>query len=158
MNNIENAQIKSTMRGMAEREKVIQGLEAHANPKTCETCAGEYCPYYNRGGSYPKVTCSSFLAADALALLREQEPRVLTLEEIRSGTVEVVWLEDADKPNVIPGIWFRLSNEGGDEAVDIHVMDGFVGARLEVYGKMWRAWTSRPTEEQRKAVPWDAEP
>lgn len=158
MSNVENALIEGTMLGMAEREKVIRGLEAHANPKTCKTCVGEDCPYYSRGGSYPKVTCSSFLAADALALIREQEPRVLTLEEIRSGAAEVVWLEDADKPNVIPGIRFKLLNEDGDEAVAIHVMDGFVGARLEVYGKMWRAWTSRPTEEQRKAVPWDAEP
>ena len=82
----------------------------------------------------------------------------MTLEEIRFGAFEVAWLEDVDKANVIPGIWFRLSNEGEDEAVDIHVMDGFIGARLAVYGKMWRAWTSRPTEEQRKAVPWDAEP
>ena len=95
------------------------------------------------------------LAADALALLKEQEPRVLTLEEIRSGAVEVVWLEDADKAEVIPGIWFRLSNEGEDEAVDIHIRDGFVGARLEVYGKTWRAWTSRPDEDQRKAVAWN---
>lgn len=55
------------------REKVIRGLEAHSNPKTCETCAGEDCPYYNLGGSYTEVTCSSFLAADALALLREQD-------------------------------------------------------------------------------------
>lgn len=58
-----------------KREKVMRGLEAHANPKSCETCTGEECPYYNRGGSYPKVTCSSFLAAEALALLKEQEPK-----------------------------------------------------------------------------------
>ena len=24
------------------------------------------------------------------------------------------------------------------------------------YGKSWRCWTSRPTDEQRKAVKWDA--
>ena len=93
-----------------------------------------------------------------LELIRETEPRVLSLEEIRSGAVEVAWIEDADKAEVIPGIWFRLSNEGGDEAVDIHIRDGFVGARLEVYGKLWRCWSARPTEEQRKAVKWDAEP
>ena len=58
---------------MFNRDKVIRGLEAHANPKTCETCVGEECPYYNRGGSYTEVTCSSFLAADALDLLKEQE-------------------------------------------------------------------------------------
>ena len=143
---------------MAEREKVIGGLEAHANSKTCETCAGENCPYYNRGGSYPKVTCSSFLAADALALLREQEPRVITLEKIQSGTVEVAWLECSDKEEVRAGLWFKRINESEDEGIIIHVLDGFEGLRTAVYGKTWRCWTARPTDEQRKAVPWDAEP
>jgi hypothetical protein len=95
--------------------------------------------------------------ADALALLKEQEPRVMTLEEIRSGAVEVAWIEDADKVEVIPGIWFRLSNEGEDEAVDIHVLDGFVGMRLAVYGKKWRAWTARPSPEQMRDTPWEGD-
>lgn len=69
------------MTDVEEREKVIRGLEAHANPKTCETCAGEDCPYYNMGGSYTEETCSSFLAADALALLKEQEERIKFLEK-----------------------------------------------------------------------------
>ena len=92
---------------------------------------------------------------DAIDLLKAQEPRVLTPEEIRSGAVEVAWVEDRDKAEVIPGIWFRLSNEGEDEAVDIHIRDGFVGARLAVYGKLWRCWTAKPSDEQRKAVKWN---
>lgn len=138
---------------MADREKVIRGLELCAydpDPgqelKEIRSCPE--CPYYREG-------CSPQLIRDALALLREQEPRVMTLEEIRSGAAEVVWLEDADKPNVIPGIRFKLMDEDGDEAVAIHVMDGFVGARLEVYGKMWRAWTSRPTPEQMRDAKWE---
>lgn len=128
---------------MIEREKVIRGLGR---------CAGIDCT----GCPYQRISpCQNKLVADALALLREQEPRVLTVEEIRSGAVEVAWIEDADKAEVIPGIWFRLSNKGGDEAVDIHIRDGFVGARLEVYGKLWRCWSARPTEEQRKAAKWD---
>lgn len=66
---------------MADREKVIRGLEAHANPKTCETCAGEDCPYFNTGNSYTGVTCSSFLATDALALIKEQAERIRGLLE-----------------------------------------------------------------------------
>ena len=128
---------------MIEREKVIRGLEACAGT----SCNG--CPYQ---GIPP---CQNHLAKDTLALLREQEPRVLTVEEIRSGAVEVAWIEDADKTEVIPGIWFRLSNKGGDEAVDIHIRDGFVGARLEVYRKLWRCGSARPTGEERKAAKWD---
>ena len=96
---------------------------------------------------------------DALAILKEQEPRVLTLEEVRSGSVEVAWIEDKNRrifgSDIIPGLWFRFSNVGEDEAVDIHIRDGFVGARLEVYGKMWRAWTSRPSPEQMRGTPWE---
>ena len=133
---------------MTEREKVIRGLE-WCIKLDGNGCSLE-CPYL--AGKSP---CPNAMLRDALSLLKEQEPRVLTVEEIRSGAVEVAWIEDADKPGVIPGIWFRLSNEGEDEAVDIHIRDGFVGARLEVYGKLWRCWTARPTEEQRKAVKWD---
>lgn len=139
---------------MADRAKVIQALrrciydpdpgQTKKEFISCSECA------YQHG-------CTHDLMRDALELLRRQEPRVLTLEEIRSGTVEVAWIEDADKAEVIPGIWFRLSNEGEDEAVDIHIRDGFVGARLEVYGKMWRAWTSRPTPDQMRDTPWEGE-
>ena len=130
---------------MIDRGKVIRGLESCL--RLCELNACRECPY---GDGTP---CK--LLHDALALLKEQEPRVMTLDEIRSGTVEVAWIEDADKEEVIPGIWFRLSNEGGDEAVDIHIRDGFVGARLEVYGKLWRCWNARPTEDQMRDTKWE---
>lgn len=107
------------------------------------------------GEGWDYVDLSIEDAREILESLRRCEPRVLTLEEIRSGAVEVAWIEDADKAEVIPGIWFRLSNKGGDEAVDIHIRDGFVGARLEVYGKLWRCWSARPTEEQMANTPWE---
>lgn len=67
-----------------KRKKVMRGLEAHVNPESCETCAGEDCPYYNEGGSFPILACSSILAADALDLLKEQEavePKLYTPED-----------------------------------------------------------------------------
>lgn len=133
---------------MADREKVIRGLECHREG-VYESC--KLCPYHYDG-------CEIALCHDALALLREQEPRVLTLEKIQSGTVEVAWLECSDKEEVRAGLWFKRINEGEDEGIIIHVLDGFEGLRTEVYGKTWRCWSARPTEEQRKAVPWDAEP
>lgn len=138
---------------MADREKVIRGLELCAydpDPgqelKEIRSCLE--CPYYRAG-------CSPQLIRDALALLKGQEARVLTLEEIRSGTVEVAWLECSDKEEVRAGLWFKRINEGEDEGIIIHVLDGFEGLRTEVYGKTWRCWTARPTEEQRKAVKWE---
>ena len=123
------------------------------DPKIIETLDCAIRKAHGEGWDYVDLSIED--AREILGALRRCEPRVLTVEEIRSGAVEVAWIEDADKAEVIPGIWFRLSNEGEDEAVDIHIQDGFVGARLEVYGKLWRCWSARPTEEQRKAVAWD---
>lgn len=142
MSNIENALIEGTMLGMAEREKVIRGLERFID---------DFKPFCGNRDDWQRVY-------DALALLREQEPRVMTLEKIQSGTVEVAWLECSDKEEVRAGLWFKRINEGEDEGIIIHVLDGFEGLRTEVYGKTWRCWSARPTPEQRKAVPWDAEP
>lgn len=147
-----------------KREKVIRGLEAHANPKTCETCAGEDCPYYNRGGSYPKVTCSSFLAADALALIREQEPRVLTLEEVCNLKYDdVVYYQGINTNSVESAIVLhgeKMVPEVNTRVVQFRHADGTGGwnginnADLNGYGKKWRCWSARPTEEQRKAAKW----
>lgn len=129
---------------MTDREKVIRGLEAHANLKTCETYAGEDCPYYNRGGSYPKVTCSSFLAADALALLREQEPRVMTLEEIQERA-------EAVDPDPVFVEW-----KGGATAWVLYTIDNIYYMAKRPYMGI-RVWTSRPTPEQMWDTPWEGE-
>ena len=130
-------------------ELTVYALNCRAidSPATCAECL-----YYNAEW----CCCNTkYIMKDALTLLKEQEARVLSAEEIRSGEAVVMWLEDKDRENVIPGLWFRLSNEGGDEAVDIHVMDGFIGARLAEYNKRWRAWTAHPSDEQRKEAAWN---
>lgn len=142
---------------MTDKEKVIRGLEAHANPKSCETCAGDLCPYYYRGGSYSKVTCSSILAADALALLKEQEARVMTLEEVKQHDNQdgCVWFE---QPTYNAVAAFVRQDEDCTEIISPYLLGepinhGYMSNTF--YAKAWRAWTSRPTEEQRKAVPWE---
>ena len=52
---------------MADREKVIKGLECWAD--RVSGCQSD-CPYY----ASRVVTCFRAMAADALALLKEQEP------------------------------------------------------------------------------------
>ena len=74
---------------------------------------------------------------DALELLKAQEPRVLTLEEAQHA--EVVWVEEMETCNIYPCI---VKNNMND-------------SKLYKYGIQWRVWTSRPTDEQRKAVKWD---
>ena len=65
------------MKKMAEREKVIRGLELCASTD----CVG--CPY--RGVS----PCQNKLAADALALLKDQEPVKPVFERQFMSSIEI---------------------------------------------------------------------
>jgi hypothetical protein len=131
---------------MQDRERVIKGLE-HCSEDGCKDCP------YETDCNYIGFTD---LAKDALELLKEQEPRVMTLEDVKQAEVgTVVWLEWRIESKINSGIFFRLINKGIDDSLEFHVLDGFVAARLACYGTEWRCWTSRPTDEQRKAVKWD---
>ena len=95
--------------------------------------------------------------SDAVELLEAQRPRVLTLEELRQleGTDHFVFVEnngDVDCYN-------------GYGEVTISYLSGLVeifqfGNEVEWkpcnknYGKTWRCWNARPTDEQRKGTPW----
>ena len=140
-----------------DKEKLIRAMEYCTGDivpvDENDECLGDVCPF--KEGGYESGDCQENMIRAALALLREQEQRVLALEKIQSGTVEVAWLECSDKEEVRAGLWFKRINEGEDEGIIIHVLDGFEGLRTAVYGKTWRCWTARPTEEQRKAVLWD---
>lgn len=95
----------------------------------------------------------------ALALLKEQEPRVLKLEEVMQyiGYSEKIppreweklplWTESRNGTGVISG--YR-DVENLRNLID---MDG-IDVTYVAY-KHWRCWSSYPTVEQRKEVPWD---
>ena len=59
---------------MVDREKVIKGLECHAEVNCAE------CPYRDGWRTCP---FGETLLADAIALLKEQEERIETLESLR---------------------------------------------------------------------------
>jgi hypothetical protein len=88
-------------------------------------------------------------------LLTAHQPRVLTLEDATGD--EEVWFE------------FRPADIGRYADCYMH----HIGDRTRVfftgqscmslfenteYNRTWRCWTSRPTDEQRKATPWNEPP
>ena len=104
------------------------------------------------------------LAADALSLLKAQEPRVMTLTEVmvydnRNGCI---WYEDETK-NIVPAFVFSEGYRRTSGIVGVmSPCFTFIAKpqyhrfeRMEGYGKTWRCWTLRPTDEQRKAVKWE---
>lgn len=94
----------------------------------------------------------------AIALLKEQEPRVMTLSGVRNlkGSTPV-WLEDVDKKDVIGALFMR--DYSGTKCVDFAIVRNWEHERVTAdymdYGIRWRCWTSRPTDEQREATPWE---
>lgn len=125
---------------MPDRGKVITGLECCMSEKICSS----KCPYKGQcddGGYY-----YSKAIADALSLLKEQEPRVMTLEEV---------LEWAKTPAEKRDPIFFEQKEGKGPSGWICNSLCPKDYYLCCLDKDARCWTSRPTEEQRKATPWE---
>lgn len=135
---------------MTDRETVVTNLEKSlAEMQLTRICAEDVFRLENA-------------AKDALALLREQEPRVIEYSEIEKHPL--VWLEDNDKEDVIPALFLQyngwsaeFSRQAPDKYVDTIVRSAKVIADERMYGVTWRAWTSRPSEQQMRDTPWEAE-
>lgn len=123
---------------MDELEKVIEGLESIK--ETLEIMRDK------QGVTW---------VANAIAMLKAQVPRVMTLMEVLA--TEVVYAEDIDKAEIIPVLVDRWAHDSivlvrarlmGSPSLTIYPL-------ISEYGKRWRCWTSRPTDEQREATPWE---
>ena len=133
---------------MTDREKVMLAVSHCLRSNDCSIC--EACPY-NESNDYG---CRSRLRDDIVRLLKAQEPRVLALDEIHSNMT--VWLEDVDKADVILAITESEFCALHGLCMCFIASDNRRIAPLKrEYGIHWRAWTSEPTDEQKKAVKWD---
>ena len=134
---------------MADIRKTITGLEClwHCISPVGHSCGD--CPQ-----KYNRVECKRRVINDALTMLKAQEPKVMTLEEVvKTERNTPIYIDQ------------RYGMHGWDiyDGVDIQAKDIVTGAPWasnefwgwDEYGKTWRCWTSRPTDEQRKAVKWD---
>ena len=149
-----------------KREKVIRGLEAHANfIRACTTNDGAECPYYNDGDSNC-FTCSMMLSFDALALLREQEPRVMDADEVfvtERGTVLYLERRRSRKTTTRivsailtkTGTWNYATLSSYRYAEFVYEGKLIDERDFRAYGVTWRCWTSHPTTEQIRDTPWE---
>ena len=140
---------------MTEREKVIKGLECRldingSKYKHCLTCD------YRHDIDHCQWACQTDgILEDALALLKAQEPRVLAIDELRKlQKQDVVWLEDADKEAIIPGIVITALKKEW-QFMTFTSCSGLFCVSCVDYGKRWRCWTSRPDQATREATPWN---
>ena len=133
---------------MADREKVIDELVEHI--ENALSVDSDY------------VDCvRTDLLQTAVALLKAQQPRVLTVGEIRSLSNCPVWRETKNSQQKIYQGWVLLYEiqKGMGITGERFGMAGPNGRvswfKTDDYSKTWRCWSSQPTDEQRKAVAWD---
>lgn len=132
---------------MPDREKVIRGLECCLSPNDHENC-----PYDGIGKTYSH--CLKKLVTDALYLLKEQEARVMSFNELKFDTV--YWIELKDVMPWPVAIARMCGNPDHLVFVDYHG-DKWDVSKYHIKEGGWRCWTSRPTGEEMKNTPWEGE-
>lgn len=142
---------------MADREKVIWSLSrcACTVPDACSDCS--YKSLHNE-----RMDCITQLSADAFALLKEQEARVMDVEEVARLTEEIyqwLWIEEIQNItwnlHCLRAFVYSKHPDTGEFYILANGYRDIVKLEGDEYGKTWRCWTARPTEEQRKAAQWD---
>ena len=88
--------------------------------------------------------------SSVIQLLKTQKPKVIAFEDIHRGMT--VWLEDIDKEDVILAIGGSSCSGSKCFITEKYIS---IAVKDDEYNKRWRAWTQPPTDEQRKAIPWD---
>jgi hypothetical protein len=124
-----------------KREKVIKGLECCAFSNRADKC--EQCPYFS--GCETEYGAFVELARDALDLLKAQEARVMTLDDLNQCKKETIWAE------------IKHDNALKQLTQDEIAMLTFIGllCHWNGYNTTWRCWTSRPDENRRAETPWN---
>ena len=159
---------------MTDKEKVINALELCANGCNDNGCS--YLDEQNNKGGLTVCRCIDLLARDVIALLneqeeeienlkqtaqsmmegicllKEQEARVMTLDEVKAFDWDYCYLEEER----LPGKEYRIIC--GDYALTCITWPCIASMRIQHgddnYGKKWRCWSAKPTDEQRKAAKW----
>lgn len=151
---------------MTDREKVVKGLEILMNG--CEYIHCDDCCFYI---STKPLRCGlkeEQIQEDALSLLKELQPRVLSYDEMKTMIGKPVYVEEP-KRNADPHCRWGLvvdgeepPEEGGYNypgGVDFNVEVGLDTYDGDLYmvdiGCGWRAWTAEPTDDQRMNTPWE---
>ena len=98
-------------------------------------------------------------AIERIGKLKAQEPRLMTLEEVVTRRGEPVWFESKSGRTYNGYVLIYDVREGiGITGVRVGITQpGYITIwpSKDLYGVKWRCWTSRPSDEQREAAPWN---
>ena len=137
---------------MADRGEVIKGLnDIHA-----VACGLDNDQCFLNGISVWQLQT---LIDAATELLKGQEPRVMSLDELHERVT--YWVED-ETGHVVPETIMDITGKDIMTIPVVHLANGYapiITKTTDGYNSKrftgWRCWSSRPTDAQREAVKWD---
>ena len=138
---------------MTENDRVFDAFRNCITEPKCRDCPWTECDTLkNRVVEIPID-----LALAVMRMLKAQEPRVMTLEEVRCAYEEPMWFESKGTFRGQKGFW--VLSKGVSTSFVIRLIPAIgnddTQLSLAAYGKVWRCWTSQPTAEQREATSWN---
>lgn len=88
---------------------------------------------------------------EAISVLRNQEPRVLTIQELMSVTKPVY----IDYRYLESGVWALSMGFTPEYFLFNSAKLTTLNHKVNLYGKYWRVWTDKPNDKQRNAIRWE---
>lgn len=89
------------------------------------------------------------LIVHGVTVREPQKP--LTVEELGKGQRDFIWFERSTK-YIVP---IQILYVGADLVEYVQFSEtGICYIGTDAYGKTWRCWAEKPTDEERKAVEW----
>lgn len=136
---------------MADNERIVKGHEC------CKNGFCLFCPYED--GMEDTKSCKGHLADDTIAALLSGSPRLLGVEEVKElEPGSTFWLETwcIPEPGVDPVSSLEMAVVVPDKSIHLYstwMFHGDFTLHNDANYKE-RAWSVKPTEEQRAAEPW----
>lgn len=89
-------------------------------------------------------------------LIEDMEPSLLSYTQMQNLKVDdVVWLQDVDKADTIPGIFAGFVRRRNKlAAMFVTRSSGKVKALVDEYWDRWCCWSAKPTQEQCRETPF----
>lgn len=159
------------LKAQRNRIKELEELLYKGGCDGLNVCSVMSCPYYNASHVRFEETKAAIIVGlqteneKLKAKIRELEndtsPMVMTLEELLdkqefSEDTRPVWFEYVHGNVKAVVLLYTEYREDEDTVTMIgtgaYVHESWIQGE---YGKTWRCWTSKPTDEQRKTVKWD---
>ena len=141
-----------------DRENVISGLQYTIEMFLFDPATG-YTKDPDDLNAADRITLDACVGA--IALLKEQEAKLLTFDEVEKhysipDELTGNLMESIDYSYDIAPLYMECPDE--DQWVvhwrDYRSIEPFLEGWRKDYGKTWRCWTTKPTAEQRSAAKW----